>query len=220
MGNLNVKKLFLYTLITSVAVSALIGIVVILIGNFGETEGKILGTTFTIAVTSILGLACGAYLETKRGKILPIVGIIFSIISAIFFFVMIWGGAIWRKENFFEGLATVTIIAVSCSLLSLISIAKLDSKFQWSRIALYICVWTLSAILIWILWFAQDSENELIIRIIGVLSIIIAALTIITPVFHKLSNSLPEAKQIDEEIERLKAKIAELEAKKAELGNQ
>jgi glucan phosphoethanolaminetransferase (alkaline phosphatase superfamily) len=192
---------------------------VILFGNFGETEGKILATTFTIAVTSILGLACGAYLETKQGKILPSVGIIFSIISAIFFFVMIWGGTVWQNENFFKSLATATIFAVSCSHLSLISIPKLDKKFQWSKSALYICVWLLSAILLWILWFAHDAENEFIIRIIGVLSIIIAALTIITPVFYKLSHSLPEAKQIDEEIERLKAKIAELEEQKAKLGN-
>lgn len=220
MENLNIKKLFLYTLITSVAISALIGIFVILFGNFGETEGKILATTFTIAVTSILGLACGAYLETKRGKFLPICGIIFSIISAILFFMLIWVEMIWKEDVFYKSLATATILAVSCSHLSLISIAKLDAKFQWSKIALHICVWTLSAILLWILWFAEHSENDFIVRVIGVLSIIIAALTIITPVFYKLSNSLPKAKQIDEEIERLKAKIAELEAKKTELGNQ
>ncbi|MCU0239660.1 MAG: hypothetical protein MUC29_09475 [Pyrinomonadaceae bacterium] len=214
MENLNVKKLFLYTLIASVALSALIGIIVILVGNFGELEGKVLATTFTIAVTSILGLACGAYLETKQAKILPSVGIIFSIISAIFFFVLIWGGTVWKEDVFFKSLTTATTFAVACSHLSLISIPKLDSKFQWSKITLHACVWILSAILLWILWVEIYANNGIVFRLIAVLSIVIAALTIVTPVFYKLSNSLPEIKQIDEEIARLKNRITELEERK------
>ncbi len=217
MQNLNIKKLFLHSLIASVAVSALIGIVVILAGNFGEFEAKILGTTFTIAVTSILGLACGAYLETKRGKLLPIFGIIFSIISAILFLVLIWVEMIWKEEIFFKSLATASILATACSHLSLISIPKLDSKFQWSKITLHSCVWILSTILLYILWFEPNSDNDFVFRIIAVLSIIIAALTITTPVFYKLSHSLPESEQIDEEIAKLKAKIVELEERKENL---
>ena len=63
---MNIKKLFLYLLIASVAVSSLVGIFVILFGNFGEFEVKVLLTTLTIMVTSILRLACGALLESNR----------------------------------------------------------------------------------------------------------------------------------------------------------
>lgn len=45
----------------------MIGIGVLLFGDFGEVEVRILMTTLTFTMTSILGLACGAYLESGKG---------------------------------------------------------------------------------------------------------------------------------------------------------
>jgi hypothetical protein len=53
----------------------------------------------------------------------------------------------------------------------------------------------------------------LLTRIAGVLSIVIAALTIVTPIFHRLRGQ----KKRDAEIDRLKARIEELEKQKAEI---
>ncbi len=55
---------------------------------------------------------------------------------------------------------------------------------------------------------------------IGVLAILIAALTIVTPVFHHLSRAQPEEKQIDEEIAALKVRLAELEKRRTEIREQ
>ena len=52
---MNLRKFFLYTLIISVVVSALLGIGVVLFGDFGYIEVRVLMTTFTITLTSILG---------------------------------------------------------------------------------------------------------------------------------------------------------------------
>jgi hypothetical protein len=217
MENINIKKLSLYTLIVSVSLSALIGIGVILFGDFGELEAKVLATTFTIACMSILGLACGAYLETKRGKILPIAGIVFSIISAVMWLITIWTTFDLDIDLFSKTLVSATLSAVACSHLSLISIAKLDEKFQWSKVVLSFCVWILFSILLYIVWFQPDSSNDFILRIIAVLSIIITSLTIVTPVFSKLSQSLPETDEIDAEIMCLKKRIDEMEQRKSEI---
>ena len=60
MHPVNSKRAFLYLLVASVALSAIIGIAVLIFGNFGDFEIKVLLTTLTVTVTSILGLACGA----------------------------------------------------------------------------------------------------------------------------------------------------------------
>lgn len=221
MQNLNLKKIFLYLLIGSVSISALLGIIVILFGNFGELESKILMTTMTVTCTSILGLACGAYFETGRGKILPMVGIGLAILSAILYIILIWND-FSNGQFFVKVVLSSALLAVACSHLSLLSIARLDRKFIWSRYAVYACVWLLATILLYIIWFEPDSSSDLVSRIIGVLSIIIAALTIITPVFHKLSHeaAISEEKQIDEEIEGLKKRLAELEQRKAQIQEQ
>jgi hypothetical protein len=54
-------------------------------------------------------------------------------------------------------------------------------------------------------------------RVSGVLGIIIASLTVVTPVFHKLSAGEPTAREIDDEIVELKVKIELLEKKKLAL---
>lgn len=216
MPNLNLKKFFLYLLIGSVALSAILGIGVILFGDFGEFEIKILLTTLTITITSILGLACGACLAAKRGKILPYAGIVFATVAAILFVIFTW-------NDFHDGeipiktAMSVLILAVACSHISLLSIANLDKKFLWSRYAVHIAVWTLSAFLLYLVWIEQDFNGDFIPRMLGVLSIVIAALTIVTPIFHKLSNQRPKTEDIDAEIEKLKARIAELETQRAEL---
>jgi len=218
MQNLNLKKFFLYLLIASVAFSALLGIGVILFGNFGEFESKILMTASTVTITSILGLACGAFLETGRGKILPLSGIVLAVISAIVWIILIWNASN-QSSVFAKILMTVTLFAAACSLLSLLSIATLDKKFRWSLSAAHLAVWSLTAFLFYLIWIAKDFTGEFIPRTIGVLSIVIAALTIITPVFHWLSKQTPKAEEIDAEIARLRARIEELEKQREEIPN-
>jgi hypothetical protein len=213
MNGINIRRAFLYTLIASVALSALIGIGVILFGDFGEFEVRVLMTTLTVTVTSILGLACGAYLETNRGRLLPLMGIGLSIASALMLFLVIWD-VLDDSEIFVKSVVTTSLLAASCSHLSLLSLARLDQRFAWSRIAAFICISLLAVILLYILWFEPESSGDLVSRIIGVLSILTAAVTVMTPVFHKLSSGGNEIGEIDAEIAKLKARIEELEAQR------
>lgn len=217
---MNLRRLFLYLLIASVAVSAAMGIAVLVIGEFGELSTRVLMTTLTVTVTSILGLACGAYYESGRGRNLPLAGIFLSLVSALMVFLIIWN-VLDDNSNFIKATLTVVMLAVSCSHLSLLSIARLDRRFAWSRIAAFVFVAVLDAILLYILWFEPTSDSDLVSRIIGVLSILIASITVITPVFHKLSAGGIKISDIDSEIEELKLRIAKLETEKTKLaGNQ
>ena len=213
---MNLRKAFLFLLIGSVAICALLGIGVILFGTFGELEQKILGTTFTITCTSILGLACGAYYEAKGAKALPFAGISFALISAVMVIFLIWAhrdtGDIFAKST-----VTATMLAATCSLLSLVSLAKLDRRFAWSRYLVIFASVVLDAILLWLLWYEPQGESEVVSRTIGVLSIVIASVTIVTPVFHKLSRTTIAINEIDAEIAALKARLSELEQQRTKI---
>lgn len=211
---MNPRRIFLYLLITSVGLSALIGIGVILFGNFGEIEVRILFTTLTITVASIFGLACGAYLESGRARYLPIVGIVLSILAALMCFLIIWN-VLDDSETFIKIFVTTLILAAALSHISLLSLANLDRKYSWTRVAAVACSALLCAVLLYIIWFEPEGESDLIYRILGVLGILLASLTVVTPVLHKLSSHQEDDAKIDAEIERLKARIAELEKEKA-----
>ena len=185
-----------------------LGIGVVLLGNFGELEVRVLMTTLTVTVTSILGLACGAYYETGRGRTLPLAGIVCTIVAALMTFLIIWD-VLDNSKVFIKAATTVMMmLAVSTSHLSLLSIARLDRRFAWSRIAAFVFVGLLAAILLFLMWFEPEGESDIVSRVIGILSILVASVTVITPVFHK-AEILNEATidSIDLEIGPLREKI-------------
>ena len=215
MSKINSKRAFLYLLIVSVALSALIGITVLIFGNFGEFEIKVLLTTITVTVTSILGLSCGAYLEIGRGKVIPLAGIVAASTSCVLWIYLIWHGTV-HEEYFVRTLMSLTLLSATSAHISLLSLATLEKRFIWSRYAFYVADLALTAYLLFLIWNSEWIDTDSTPRIIGVLSIIVAALTLVTPIFHKLSAG-ESAADIDAEIERLRAKIQEHEAKRTAL---
>ena len=210
---MNLRLLFLYLLIASVALSAVIGIGVILLGDFGEIEVRVLMTTLTVTATSIFGLACGAYLESGRGKYLPLAGIALSSISALMCFLIIWN-VLDDSEPFTKSFVTATILAASCSYVSLLSLARLDRRFLWTPVAAVVCVSLLCAILLYIIWFEPYGDSDLVYRILGVLGILLASITVVTPVLHKLSSAGSDIKKIDAEIADLESRLERLRAER------
>ncbi len=210
------KKIFLNTLIASISLSAVIGILVILIGNFGEFETRVLATTFTVACASILGLASGAAYESGRLRALPLAGIILSIVAGLSWFLIIWNSQ-QTNEYVAKSIMSVTLLAAAAAHLSLVSLARLDSRFRWAIPSVFIAIAALCGLTLSLIWFTDAFDSDITFRALGVLSIVGAALTIVIPIFHKLSDQPAEidVAKIDAEIARLKEKIADLEEKKA-----
>ena len=223
MQNLNIKKTFLYTLIGSITVSALLGIWAILAGEFGEFQAKILGTTLTVVGTSLLGLACGAFWESPRAsesglKIIPIAGIILAFVAAITVLVMIW----WQIDNIWKIGAVSGIFAFSLAQLSLLSLANLSEKFKGVLTIAYLVILGLAAINSILIIIEPSNDSNFVMRLIGVLAVIDAALTVMIPILHRLSRGdFAENKttlsKIDAEIAKLKEELSHLEQQREEL---
>jgi hypothetical protein len=120
-------------------------------------------------------------------------------------------------ELFIKSFLTVALLAAACSHLSLLSLARLDKRFSWTRISAVVCVILLCAILLYILWFEPAGDSDLVYRILGVLGILLASITVVTPVLHKLSSDRTDVEKIDAEIETLKKRIGELEVRRARI---
>jgi hypothetical protein len=73
LENISLKRLFLQSLIVSIGLCALLGILAIVMGSFGKFEVKVLLTTLTISGASLCGLCCGAAIEIRGRKGLGII---------------------------------------------------------------------------------------------------------------------------------------------------
>lgn len=182
---MNPKLIALWFLIVSVALSALIGVIAILSRTFGETQERILMTTLTISGTSICAMSCGAFWERGRAKIVPIAGIGLAIVTAALMIIGIWAEI--SRAGYWRFSASVALIAVATAHACLIALAKLAPRFGWSKFATFLAAYTLAALFVYVIYF-QPTEGSVLIRVIGVTSIVLAALTILTPIFHRLSR--------------------------------
>ena len=192
---MNPKRIALWFLIASVGLSAVVGIIAILSGTFGRTQAQVLLTTLTISAASICALACGALWESGRAKLVPMAGIILAIADACLFIVGIWLES--QREGYWKFSASVGLVAAATAHACLLSLARLAPRFAWARIGAFIAAYFLASLFICIIYYEPRGDTP--IRIIGVTSIVLAALTILTPVFHRLSRgdlagSSPETK--------------------------
>ena len=211
---IGVKKAFLYTLILSVVVSSILGVIAILGGTGQWFELKILVTTLTISGASICGLACGALLERRRGFALPVAGIVFALLGGTLVIFAIWTEP--ESDHFWEVATSTLTLAVAFAHLSLLSMAHLDERFRWANYANYIFVMGVASLIISMI--IEKPKADGIWRLLAIGAIGTAAMTVLTPVFHWLSKHKLEdgerprsATEIDKEIALLRTRIAELE---------
>ena len=181
---MNPKRAALWFLIVSVVLSAISGIIALVSGNFGDIQARIILTTLTISAASLCALACGALWELGQVKTLPLIGIALAIITAAIFIFGIWAKI--SNEEYWKAGASIGIVATATAHICLLSLAKLAKRFAWSRVAAFVAAYLLAALLIYVIYAIPDGDT--LVRIIGVNSIVLAALTILTPVFHRLSR--------------------------------
>ncbi|MDX1331403.1 MAG: hypothetical protein R3252_00115, partial [Robiginitalea sp.] len=81
MVDINYKKYFLRTLIVALVISAVIGIVIFLVGDFGETEIKLLFTTLAIGGFSLTGLSSSTIHNRAELKLFALIGMLISVLA-------------------------------------------------------------------------------------------------------------------------------------------
>jgi MFS family permease len=178
------KRIALWFLIASIAASAVLGVITVLVGSFGDLQIRIILTTLTISAASICALASGALWEQRRQRFLSLAGAILASLAAILIIAGIWTET--SSEGFWRFTVSLGLVAVATAHVSLLALARLAPRFAWNRVAASIAVYFLAGLFIYIIYFTPKGDTG--VRIIGATAIIVAALTILTPIFHRLSR--------------------------------
>lgn len=181
---MSLKKVALWFLIVSVAVSAALGIVAILTGTFGDFQVRIISTTLTISAASIGALAAGALWEGRGRKELPLLGIGLSLLAAVLLIGGIWLDS--RGERYWKFTASISVFAAATTHACLLSLARLAPRFAWAKAISLLAVYCLALLIVIAIY--NEPASDFGFKLIGTASIIVAALAIMTPIFHRLSR--------------------------------
>jgi hypothetical protein len=224
MNSQRLTKCFLWLFIASIVATALAGIAAIAgPGLNGWFEFKILLTTAIIAAASVCGLACGGCL-TRGHRVLPTAGLILAILSACLLLSGLWVEI--DSEAYWKTAASLSFFAVACAHLAMLFMANLAGGYRWAYMVAHQLILGLAALLTAGFVFEEQLLNsEAFWRFTGVLAILGAAITLLIPVFHRLSRDTIAAERagidpvlvLDEEIAAVERRLAELENKRRAL---
>jgi len=184
--SLPLKRVFLWTLIVTLCISALIGVYAFLFGQFGDMEIKILLTTLSISFFSIIALACAAAFEMKKGSILAPLGLAVSLLGLLTFLPGIWGEC-FDSEAYGKTMGIVAIAGFALAHFCLLAIVPLEKSKRWVFYATSAFIFALAIHLSsWIIFEFHNEEFH--IRIAGVLGILDGCGSLLVPILYKLGG--------------------------------
>lgn len=186
--DLPVKKYIMYVLIGGLVLSALISIIAVLAGEFGDTVGRAFGTTLTIMVHSLLGLL---FLSVKRSRTLSSAIIVNTVFTLVVASMMTSILGIWDilSEQLVGDLYSTYFLTVIAALI----IAGLVSTHTKDKVVGAVA-WTGSgtvavafvSLLPWIFTDLPSLLPEFYFRVVAALFILAATTTILAIIFDRL----------------------------------
>lgn len=179
------RSLLLKTFIGFLVLTALIGIVALLTGDFGDTQMKTLGTTFTISAASVCAMACAAFIEKRGVAALGWIGIALNLIAGALVIFIIWT----QEGDDFLGKLTITFIVSGLGFAHalLLQLPRLSAKNDWVQPVAAGTVGILALLILVALWGEIDANGY--IRVIGVASVMVVLFTLVIPVLMFLAKS-------------------------------
>ncbi len=179
------KNIFLTGVIAMLSITALVGIVLFIRGEFGIIEGKILATTAAIGGFSLAAL-CGAFLyERNRVRSVANVTMTTAMVSLIYTLVLIWEG-VEPSEDTIRAWGVLLVVSFSLAHASLLLLIRpahdVVRGVQYATLAFI----TLVALIVisLILEFEAVEDNEVLMRTLGVFGILDGLGTVVTPLVY------------------------------------
>jgi uncharacterized membrane protein YfcA len=186
----NYKKFFLRTFIIALTISALIGIVIFLVGEFGETEMKILATTLAIGGFSITALGCSTVHDIDMFRPFSLIGMLISVFGFLFTVSAIW--ALFESDHEWVAQAVFTFVILSVSTAHISLLLQIRAKtrnIKYALIATIIFISIVAAMLIKAT-INDFEDSDLFFRLLGVFAILDVLGTIATPILNRTTEKL------------------------------
>lgn len=176
-----IRRLGLGAFFASIAVNAALGIYAVLAPGFGDTQGKILGTSLCITGAVLLALSCEPAWERKFLGPVPYAG---AGLGAAAFTLAIVG--MWTEpasDVYGKAMGSTFTLAGAGAAASLLALARLAPRHGWVFLAT-LGLLALGAALAALAPWLGDDPSETYLRAMGVVLITLAAFAVTVPVLH------------------------------------
>ncbi len=173
--------------VISVVANAVLGIWALLSGDFGDTQRKILGTSFLVSAAMLSVLVNVPAARRRALWPAPSVGAITGSSGFALFVVFVWtepGDDFWFKLA-----GSLLVVAAAASVASSLSLIALPAPFGWLQPVGTVLITLLGITVIVGLWAEPDTGWYA--RLLGIEAVLVAAMTLLIPVLARFSPSGP-----------------------------
>lgn len=180
------KRAVFLLLVGSIVLNAALGIYALLAGEFGDVEERVLLTSLSVSAAGVLALACAPAWERGAVRPLPQAGTAAALAGFALVVAVIWAEA---PPEALEKLAfTFVVVAVLAADLSLLALTRLAPRFRRTLPAAVASGLVLAAMIVSAIWGEWEGDS-LFYRALGVVAVLLAAFTLLVPIFHRASRA-------------------------------
>lgn len=184
MSRANSLKWPLILLAVAVVFATLSGVKFVLANNSNSISTRPVFTAVIVAIASLCGLACDLSKMPLGLNLLPKAGSALTVVTAALLLGLLWGGI--DSEIYYKITVCIVIVQFATVHVCLLSIAKLVGKYRWVYIIGSQVIFGLATILCAIVIFEINSPE--IVRAVAAITILVAAITLIIPILHRLGK--------------------------------
>ncbi len=182
------RRLLLLAVIASLAVTAALAIGILLLGDFDDTEWRVLGTTFAISVASLLALPGAQLLDQRRAAPLAWATVALAAVAFVLFEQVLWtdedGETAWKRVG------TAAVFAVATTQIAALT-SRLKAGDRQSVGVLYLVtfglVLLLAALATTAIWKEIDSDT--FYRVLAALAVLNVFLVVLQPLLRRLGGA-------------------------------
>jgi hypothetical protein len=176
------RRISLYSFIGFLSLTALLGVITVLKGDFDEFDAKTLGTTMAIAAASICAMCCSAFGQKRGQQEIALGGASLAVVAAVLAIVGIWVEV--DAEGYWKTTAIFAVFAVASAHALVLGVADLKPSHRWVQFATGGVIFFIALIITGILLAEVDDEG--VIEVVAVLAILDALGTLTVPILHYL----------------------------------
>lgn len=186
MKKLNYKKYFLKSFVVALSVSAFIGILVFLFGEFSELENRLLATTILFGIYSLVALCCASISDRKGLKIFSKIGMFTAIVGFLYSVLILW--QVLVMEYKLKIFSILVVLAVGMAQISLLLLSK--PKFQMTLKLRTITITLISVVSFMIIksTLTEFQESEMFFRCLGAFVVLVVLGTVLMPILDLISK--------------------------------
>lgn len=178
------KRVLLFTVAVLLSVSAVLAIAVLLIGRFGSTEGRILGSTALLGGFGLVALPGVVLLDKERARWLALAGVASAAFASVLALVAIWSPS--GSDALGRTVGSAAVVAVAFSQLTALTARRATGDpSSVRRLFVGSCATAVLAAILAVTFIWSNPHGTLAPRALGALVVLDLLLVALQPILAR-----------------------------------